>query len=73
MKQFKDQKIVFKSKIRDYTDKYEFSIQIDKVNLFQEHSVTEFYDEKGYLHRYKVREMLDSAINNKLEEFNKKK
>ena len=59
--------IKFGSNIPDYTDKYKFKIELtaDKANTITVSStmlVTDFYDEKGYLHRYKVRDFLNDNI-----------
>ena len=48
--------------------KYKFKIEAShqstggKIEVGKECSVTQFYDEGGYLHRYKVKEMFDETI-----------
>ena len=69
----------FDSKLEDYSDKYKFNIKLSKpgkksINLSSTLSVTDFYDDKGYLHRYKVKEFLDASLHeDKFSDFGAKK
>jgi len=65
----KDFKVLrFCSTLEKDDDKYQFKIQgTNKVNgkeaeYEKKVSVANFYDSKGYLHRYKVKEFLDESI-----------
>ena len=54
---------LFSSDMPDYSDKYKFKIELHQsnrasINLNSTLHLTEYYDDKGYLHRYKVRDFL---------------
>ena len=58
-------KIKFISVLEDYSDK--FTLKIETVGkkhteFARTISVTQFYDEKGYMHRYKVKEFLEECL-----------
>ena len=63
------QRVRFSSDLDTSGDcKYKFKIEAgnestgNKIEVTKEISVTQFYDEGGYLHRYKVKEMFDETI-----------
>mmetsp|Transcript_14162 Transcript_14162/g.24071 ORF Transcript_14162/g.24071 Transcript_14162/m.24071 type:complete len:84 (+) Transcript_14162:409-660(+) len=72
-------RLKFVSTLEDYDDKFKFKIStLDKPNgrnnveLEKSISVTEIYDDKGYQHRYKVKEFLEEALSSFEEFFTKK-
>ena len=62
----------------DYDDKYQFSIEATDpqgkpIRSESSISVIEFYDCKGYQHRYKIRDFLEAQIQRFEQFFDKKK
>ena len=63
------QRVRFSSDLDTTGDcKYKFKIEAShsnnggKIEVVKEFPVTQFYDEGGYLHRYKVKEMFDETM-----------
>ena len=72
-------KVRFDSKMVDYSPNYEFTMKFSQdgkptVTVTSSLVLTDYFDEKGYLHRYKVKEFVyDTIKEEKLQSYISKK
>ena len=66
----KSYKIRFNSVVPDYSELYKFNMEFvsdskPSVNVKSTLNMTDYFDDKGYLHRYKVKQFINDSIDEK--------